>query len=189
MVSRALVHYPEVNMEIIESFRKKHDPTYKLIRAHLTIVFPVDQLVSRKSFSDHVRAVLKHWRSFDIEFNGFTKSWDHWLFLTLKKGNEKVIRLHDELYSGVFAPYLRTDIQYIPHIGLGQFIRKGETVSLKRPAEVALDEVRYRIALEKARNLRLPHSTKVEKLQMVEINDDFTIVEDIEEFPLGSNQN
>jgi len=194
MVVHAIVHYPEINTEKIESFRKKYDPTYKLIRAHLTITFGVDQLVSEQSFSDHVRAVLKHWKPFDIELNGFAKSWDHWLFLILKKGNDKVIRLHDELYGGIFAPYLRTDIQYIPHIGLGEFIEKGEVdllkrkrLRLKKPAKIALDEVRYKIALEETRNLGLSYSTKLDKLQMIEIDDGYTIVEDIEVFPLSSN--
>jgi len=194
MVSRGLVHYPEINTGKIESFRKKYDPTHKLIRAHLTIVFRIGQLVSKQSFADHVRAVLKHWKPFNIKLNGFTKSWDHWLFLTLKKGNDKVIRLHDELYGGILTPYLRTDIQYIPHIGLGEFIKEGEVDLLKRmrlhlkaPARIALDEARYKMALEEARNLNLSYSTKVEKLQMVEINDDLTIAKDVEEFSLGSS--
>ena len=194
MVSRGLVHYPEINTEKIESFRKKYDPSFKLMRAHLTIVFRIDQLVSKQSFAYHVRAVLKHWKPFEIELNGFTKSWDHWLFLTLKKGNDKVIRLHDELYGGILTPYLCTDIQYIPHIGLGEFTKEGEVDLLKRmrlhlkaPARIALDEARYKMALKEARNLNLSYSTKVEKLQMVEINDDLTIAKDVKEFSLGSS--
>jgi len=193
MVVRGLVHYPEINTEKIEAFRKKYDPSFKLIRPHLTIVYSVDQLVSRQVFSSHIEAVLKHWKPFDIELNGFTKSWDHWLLLTLKEGNDKVIGLHDELYGGILAPYLRTDIQYIPHIGLGEFIEEGELgllrrkrLHLKKPTQVALDEARYEIALEEARNLNLSYSTKLDKLQMIEIDDDYTNVKDIEEFPLGS---
>jgi len=194
MVVHALVHYPEINTEKIESFRKKYDSTYQLIRPHLPIVFRIDQSISKQSYIDHVRAVLKHWKPFDIELSGFAKSWDHWLFLILKKGNDKVIRLHDELYGGIFAPYLRTDIQYIPHIGLGEFIEKGEVdllkrkrLRLKKPAKIALDEVKYKIALEEARNLGLLYSTKLDKFQMIEIDDGYTIVEDIEEFPLSPN--
>ena len=58
---------------------------------------------------------------------------------------------------------------------------------LKAPTRIALDETRYKMALEEARNLNLSYSTKVEKLQMVEINDDLTIVKDVEEFSLGSS--
>ena len=195
MVFHRIVYYPEINTEKIELFRKKYDPSYELIRPHVTVVYGVDSSsISRQSFSRHVIAVLEHWESFDAELKGFTKSWDHWLFLTLGKGNEKVIKLHDELYMGVLAPFLRTDIRYIPHIGLGEFVKEGEIdllsrkrLRLKKLTNVALDEVRYKIALEEAQNLNLSYSTKVEKLHMTKVNDDYTVIKDIEEFPLGSN--
>ena len=75
MVSHAIVCYPEIDTEKIDLFRQKYDPTYKLIRAHITVVFGVDQSISVQSLSDHVRTVLEHWRPFDIELGGFTKSW------------------------------------------------------------------------------------------------------------------
>ena len=194
MVSHAVVCYPEIDTENIELFRKKHDPTFKLIRAHITLVFGVDQSVSVESLSDHVRTVLEHWRSFDIELGGFTKSWDHWLFLTLTKGNEKVIRLHDELYEGILEPYLRTDIQFIPHIGLGEFVKEKEMGLLKRkrlhlkdPSRIAFDETRYKTELREAQNLDLSYSTRMKKLQMIKINDAYTSITDIKEFPFGSD--
>jgi hypothetical protein len=194
MVSHAIVCYPEIDTERIELFRKKHDPTYKLIRAHITVVFGVDQSVSVKSLSDHVRMVLERWRSFDIELGGFAKSWDHWLFLTLTRGNEKVTRLHDELYEGILAPYLRRDIQFIPHIGLGEFVKEKEMGLLRRkqlhlgnPSRIAFDETKYRTALREAQNLDLSYSTRVKKLQMIEIDDAYTTITDIKEFPLGSD--
>ena len=195
MVFRGLVFYPEINTEKIELFRKKYDPSYKLIKPHVAVVFPIDSSsLSRQSFSSHVRVVLEHWKSFDVELRGFAKSWDHWLFLTLGKGNEKVIKLHNELYGGILASYLRTDIHYIPHIGLGEFVKEDEMsllsrkrLRLSKPTHIDLDEVRYKNALEEAQNLNLSYSTRVEKLHMIEINDDYTIIKDIEEFPLGLN--
>ena len=192
MVFHAIVHYPEIDTEKIESFRKKHDPTYKLIRPHVTVVFRVDQSVSVQTLSDLVRTVLEHWRSFDIELSGFTKTWDHLLFLTLTKGNEKVIRLHDELYEGILAPYLRRDIQFIPHIGLGEFVKeKGmgllrrKQLHLSEPSRIAFDETRYKAALEEAKKLNLLYSTRMKKLQMIEIDDAYATITDIKEFPLG----
>jgi len=194
MVLHAIVHYPEIETEKIELFRKKHDPTCKLIRPHMTVVFPVGQSISVKSLSNHVRTVLEHWRPFDMELSGFTKSWDHWLFLTLTKGNEKMIRLHDELYEGILAPYLRRDIQFIPHIGLGEFVKEKEMGLLRRkqlhlggPSRIVVDETRYKTALEEAQQLNLSYSTRMKKLQMIEIDDAYTSISDIEEFPFGSN--
>ena len=194
MVSHAIVCYPEIDTEKIDLFRQKYDPTYKLIRAHITVVFGVDQSISVQSLSDHVRTVLEHWRPFDIELGGFIKSWDHWLFLTLTKGSEKVIRLHDELYEGILAPYLRRDIQFIPHIGLGEFVKEKEMGLLRRkqlhlrdPFRIAFDETKYKTALEEAQKLNLSYSTRMEKLQMIEINDTYTTITAIKEFPLSSD--
>ena len=195
MVFRGLVFYPEIDTEKIEILRKKYDPSYRLIRPHVTVVFGVDSsLLSRQSFSRHVKAVLGRWNSFDVQLKGFAKSWDHWLFLTLGRGNEEVIKLHNELYGGILAPYLRTDIHYIPHVGLGEFVKEDEMsllsrkrLRLKKPTPIDLDEVRYKNALEEAQNLNLAYSTSVEKLHMTEANDDYTVIKNIEELPLGLN--
>ena len=74
MVYYALVHYPKINTEKIEAFRKKHDPTYNLIRAHLTILFPIPEKISKHSLSEHIHEVLTNWKPFKIEIEEFTKS-------------------------------------------------------------------------------------------------------------------
>jgi len=185
MVYHALVHYPEIKTEKIEVFRKKYDPTFELIRAHLTILFPIPQKISKQTLSEHIHEVLTNWKPFEIEIEGFTKSWDHWLFLILKKGCEKIIKLHDDLYIGILAPFLRSDIEFIPHIGLGQFIKESEVYSLKSPTNVALDEKKYDSALKEAKNLNLSYKSKADKLVLVEINDKFTLTKNIKEFDLG----
>lgn len=87
MVFHGVGYFPEIDTQKIESFRKEYDPTYELIRAHLTLVFPVD--LALRPLSEHIHAVLSKWDPFEIEFNGFVKSWDHWLLLIIKKGNQK----------------------------------------------------------------------------------------------------
>ena len=49
------------------------------------------------------------------------KSFDDYLFLQVKDGNKEIINLRDKLYSGIFAPYVQTDIPFVPHITLGYF--------------------------------------------------------------------
>ncbi|CAN5645504.1 hypothetical protein BH23PAT2_BH23PAT2_00050 [soil metagenome] len=40
-------------------------------------------------------------------------------FLVPDTGYSHIVKLHDKLYSGLFAPHLRFDIDFIPHIGIG----------------------------------------------------------------------
>jgi len=168
MVFYALVCFPNINTIKIEAFRKKYDPHYKLIKPHITLIFPIhDQLISKKSLSKHIRSVLNHWKSFEIELQGFTKSWDHWLFLLLKKGNKEMIQLHDELYKGILTPHLRDDIEYIPHISLGHFTKKSIQENQKGPNKVVFDEIKYKLAIKEAQNLNLIYYIKPEKLHLV----------------------
>lgn len=93
--------------------------------------------------------------------------------------------LHDGLYATILQPYLRTDIEYIPHIGLGHFI-KNEKYDYQNPTQCDLDEARYKKALEKAKNLDLSYSTTIEKVYVIEIDDRFTYTKDVKQFFLGS---
>lgn len=122
-----LLYYPRFDRktgENIEAFRRKYDPFADSWKPHIPFIFPVRCTeVEEGKFTEHVETVLERWKPFPIHIAGFKKSWDHLLFLLLREGNEKAIALHDELYSGILAPFLRRDIEYIPHIGIGSFVR------------------------------------------------------------------
>jgi hypothetical protein len=100
-----LVYYPEFDEkteENIEAFRRKYDPFVDSWQPHITFIFPIAcSEVEEEKLTAHIETVLRNWKPFPIHIGGFTKSWDHWLFLLLKKGNEEAIALHDELYSGI----------------------------------------------------------------------------------------
>jgi hypothetical protein len=123
-----LLYYPRFDSEAeknIEAFREKYDPFVGSLKPHIPFIFPVPcNKVEETKLTEHIETVLRNWKPFPIQIRGFTKSWDHWLLLLLKKGNENAIALHDELYTGILSPYLRKDIEYIPHIGMGLFVKK-----------------------------------------------------------------
>ena len=179
-----LVHFPDIDTAKINRFRKKYDPTYELINAHITVVFPVPASVGEKRLSFHIESVLKGWRAFEIHLSGFEKSWDNWLFLVLKVGSDQVIRLHDDLYQGVLEPCLRRDIEFIPHLALGFFIKKGWDYQYEAPSKLPFDEETFNSALEEAKSLELDYRCMFNKLHLVEINDDFTTFSIIREFEL-----
>lgn len=48
-------------------------------------------------------------------------SWDYYLYLTVGAGAEKIVKIHDQLYSGLLSSYWEKSLSYIPHITLGFF--------------------------------------------------------------------
>src|SRR6267143_5205870 len=129
----ALVHYPQIDTKLINEFRRKYDPHFDLIEPHITLVFLVPESVGEANLVRHIESTLSNWRPFPIRLRGLQRSWDHWLFLILAKGNENVTRLHRELYDGVLAAYYRTDIDFVPHLGLGLFARQDADYDIRNP--------------------------------------------------------
>ena len=116
----ALVFRPKIDTSKIDKFRLKYDPHIDLIQPHIALVFPIgDKNIDKVALEKHIKDVLKDEKSFKIHLHGLDKSWDHWLNLILKEGNEEVIKLHDKLYTGVLSQFFRKDLGYIPHIGIG----------------------------------------------------------------------
>jgi len=88
------------------------------------------------------------------------------LFLLLKKGNEEAIALHDELHSGMLSPYLRRDIEYIPHIGIGLFVRKDAGYNVLDPKKVDFNAKLYSQALKEAESLKIGSFDTVDRLSL-----------------------
>jgi hypothetical protein len=168
-----LVYYPKFDgktEEDIKVFRGKYDPFVDSWRPHIPFIFPVpcNEIEEEKS-TEHVETVLKSWKPFPIRIGGFTKSWDHWLFLLLKEGNREAVALHDELYTGILLPYLRRDIDYIPHIGIGLFVRKNAGYNALDPRKVDFDAKLYSQALKEAESLRIDSLNTVDRLVLSKV--------------------
>src|ERR1051325_10646116 len=109
----ALVHYPAVDVERINRLRRKYDPQFDLIAPHITVMFPVPESIGKHRLLSHIESVLPHWKPFPIHWKGLRKSWDEYLFLVLEGGEAEVIRLHDDLYTGLLSEYRSKDIPYV----------------------------------------------------------------------------
>ncbi|MDF5730795.1 MAG: 2'-5' RNA ligase family protein [Rhizonema sp. PD38] len=116
----ALVHFPAIATTQINQLRKEYDPQVNLIDPHITLVFPIEgALDDEQRLIDHIANVLTAWKPFYIHLHGLAQSSDNYLYLTLQKGNTEVVKLHEELYTGILADYKREDILFIPHVTLG----------------------------------------------------------------------
>ncbi len=120
MQQYAVVFFPKIDVEEIQGFREKYDLQYNVIPPHITLVFPFSG-ISEEQIVKHIDRVIKHIKSFQIRLNGLEKSFDDYLFLRVKGGDEEIINLHDKLYSVILVPHLRTDIPFVPHVTLGYF--------------------------------------------------------------------
>jgi 2'-5' RNA ligase len=168
-VAYAIVIYPDLDDNTkIQSFRKKYDPNFHLIKPHLTIVFPFSD-IDRKKLKEHISNIINQFGKFNLRLNGFKKSFDNWLFLLAKEGNYEIIKLHDLFYTGILNEYLKKDIEFIPHIGLGLF----------------KNDDNYKTAEKEAEKLNLNYQCMVKSIHLIHLNDDFSKIDWSEEFFLN----
>ena len=153
----ALVHYPNVESPRIHQFRTKYDPQVNLIAPHITLMFPVPESIGKDNLVRHLERVLCNWQPFLIHLQGVQVSSDDHLFLLLQEGSANVVRLHDEIYTGILFEYRREDIPFVPHVTLG----------VCREASSNHERV-----LEEAKQLGIDQRCVLDKLHLVAVNDD-----------------
>ncbi|WP_297639210.1 2'-5' RNA ligase family protein [uncultured Clostridium sp.] len=127
MSIRTIMIFPEFeNMGKINKIRDKYDPLAKLVRPHITLVFPFESKVSDKELSLHIKEVLKDIKRFELELNGFSKKEDkygRYLFLNVIKGIEEIKEIHEKLYAGSLKKF-KGEEKYIPHMTVGKVASK-----------------------------------------------------------------
>ncbi|MGN0642481.1 MAG: 2'-5' RNA ligase family protein [Huintestinicola sp.] len=120
---RTIMIFPNFdNKEVIDNIREKYDPLAKLVRPHITIVFPFDIEISNDDLSHILDTRLAGIEPFEIELQGFEKCEDrfgNYLFLNVRKGAEHISYIHDALYCNEFR-ICDLGLQYIPHMTVGK---------------------------------------------------------------------
>ncbi len=181
----ALAYFPDVDSEGIQRIREKYDPTVDLIEPHIGVLFPVPDAVGKPALLEHVERVLQSWKPFPIRIRGLQKSWDHWLLLTLEEGSSDVVRLYGDIYTGILARYRRDDLEFVPHLALGLFVRKPAEYDFRDPRQLEFDEQKYGQALREAEALKLDFTCLLDVLHLVELTDDFSRITRGPAFTLG----
>lgn len=122
-----VVAYPNLeqnDFDFIQNYREQNDPRYfSVINPHITLVFAVGD-IDKDSFVREVKDKIVGIKPFDFTLNVATINQNddgeyYHEFLVPDTGYSNIVKLHDKLYSGLFAPHLRFDIDFIPHIGIG----------------------------------------------------------------------
>lgn len=126
---RTIMIFPDFdNMEIIKNIRDKYDPLAKLVRPHITIVFPFDINLNDNEITHILDDRLKGLKPFEIALKGFSKCEDkfgNYLLLDMVKGKDIITEMHNILYSNEFS-ILNTGLPYEPHMTVGKFPTVGE---------------------------------------------------------------
>ena len=180
----ALIYYPKIYNEAFHAFRKKYDPWHFVLPPHVPFIFPTPVKIGRTKLENHITKVLRKWEKFDVLFNTIEKTSDHWMFLGASAGKEKVIRLHDELYTDVLAPHLRTDLPFDPQIGLGVFSKQKYDVN-NPAALLQFDSARFYKALDEFKRIGFEIICTIDRLVLVKLNADFNQCEDLRTFLLA----
>ncbi len=156
----AIVCFPTIESRELQEFRGKYDPKSRLIPPHITLVFPVNSKIGHKALIKHIEKTITNTQSFSIILEGTYLANDNYLYLLISKGQEKIIAVHDNLYTDVLAQYLRTDVKFIPHLTIGYFERNK-----------ALDENQYRLANKELENSTFKFEVVFDNINLIQIND------------------
>ena len=127
LARRAIVWFPAfeepIGLQRLQNFRLVHDPLGAKIAPHVAVVFPFHANLTVVQLASHIKRATVGWPVLPVTFRGVeTVSSPNGLFTILmcKLRAEAIIELHDRLYRGVLAGFLRDDIPFEPHITLAQ---------------------------------------------------------------------
>lgn len=140
---RAIVWFPPLPPDNkIETFRGHHDPLATRIPAHVTLVFPFPTNLTSTQWASHIKRIVGNWPRLPVSFRDIESIQDEFTVLMLRDKSEAVIALHDKLYSGVLKPFLRTEMEYRPHITLGRVTGNPSASTYEAMHQAATSEVR-----------------------------------------------
>ncbi len=111
----------EAHMRCIAEFRAKHDRQAGVLGPHFTLLFACEA-VDEAIYVDHVRTIAATTRAFPFRCRTAEPDADEntgYVFLVPDTGRDAVTALHDALYTGPLAPFLRKDIPFVAHITIG----------------------------------------------------------------------
>lgn len=162
MAKYAIVFFPQSGIDDVQKFRKKYDLKADLIAPHITLVFPFPAEVHENELISEMESNLKNHHAFQVRLEGtHLDSSDGFLHLLVEEGKEKIISLHDDLYSGLLIDYWRKDLAYKPHMTLGVF----------NESHGGFDQDRYDEALKELENINLETTFIFDNMYLIKIED------------------
>lgn len=104
----------------IVNIRKQFDPLAASLPPHLWLVFPFAAHLNATQLTAHIRRRTARWPPVPVVFTGIRNLKDEFVMINARTGARSITALHDKLYGGILAPFLRDDIDFLPHITLAR---------------------------------------------------------------------
>ena len=108
----------------IQDFRRHNDALYyHVVEPHFSLVFPLsgwEELPFIAEVTERARGFQPfHFsiRCASLDRDAFVDTYH--AFLVPDEGYSQIVRLHDRLYAGRLFPYRVLEVDFIPHIGIG----------------------------------------------------------------------
>lgn len=126
-MSYLVLAYPKLrkdDLSKIQHYRKDNDELYySVVDPHFTLVFPIND-IPQDDFIEEVGSKIESVKRFDFVLRCSTINKDafsdyHHAFLVPDEGFSQFVKLHDRLYSNRFERHHRFDLDFVPHIGVG----------------------------------------------------------------------
>ena len=106
-------------LEEIEAFRKRYDPIWNQVPAHITLVHPFQSDLSNDELIRHLEANLK---LSAVRFSfGPSRFEESCLFLPVLEGANDFRFARDHLCSGQLTQMRSESHDYVPHVTIGKF--------------------------------------------------------------------
>ena len=119
----AIVAFPTFEAPApIEMVRRAFDPQASLLPAHITLVFPFPAGRDIPALRTHLHTALSGVPSFDVTLAPPSVEQGEYLYLRVEGGGQRILDLHDTLYSGPLKQYLSTTHIYEPHVTVGHVL-------------------------------------------------------------------
>ena len=113
--------FSDTDQQFIDDFRRQHDASScEVVAPHFTMVFGCDD-VAFESYRHRVVEIARSQNAIKFScryamLHNDDANENYYIYLVPDQGYGEISKLHDKLYQGLLAPYLRLDIPYIPHI-------------------------------------------------------------------------
>ncbi len=119
--------YPELgklDYERIQEFRKDHDRYYRVIEPHFTLVFSMPVEWETEIFIREIEDRTRDFRPFEFRIRCAALNKDtfrelYHAFLVPDEGHSQIVKLFEEISRGRLFQYRQLNVDYIPHIGIG----------------------------------------------------------------------
>ena len=139
---RDILIFPKFNnMNLIQEVRNKYDRLSNLVAPHITLTFPFKDEMSNEELIFKLSELLKDYTPFQVTFEGVSITDDNYIFLNCTEGAETIYKLHNEIYEKIIPTHFKKEIEYIPHITLGQADNTEEFKDFDYQFTTVVDEV------------------------------------------------